>query len=627
MDNRTVDIGQCVEFFVAGYSLSIMKLRWRFGIIAGLFLAIFALYPQMKMIYLRGSDWNGHYAYNDIDEVAYASYLKALIDGRPRKNDPYTGHDDTAQHPQPESLFSIQFAAPYTIAVPARLFGIGASWAMTIAGAVAAFLTALAIFWLVGMATDDSWYAMAGALVVLAGGALFAGEGAIGEILDTSYAYPYFPGFRRYIPAMAFPAFFALAALVWKIFVSEGSERKAAEGPLVFLLIGAASLAFGYTVFSYFYVWTTAAAWLGCLFVVFLVIRPEGFAGDIKKFALLGVGCGAFLLPYAYLLSNRSHTMDDVQLLVLTRSPDLLRVPEIVSFAVLVIIAAGVVVGRLRLIDRAVMYGISLAMVPFVVFNQQIITGKALQPIHYQVFIGNYVAGLALVIATGLIIRGLVPSGKIKLAFAALALIAAAWGFVECHYTVRILDDVNVIRDESMPVGRRLTELAAGSVDKHEQVVMHFGIAEADDLPTIAPQSVLWARHQHVFAGVTWQENKERYYQYLYYGGITPQQLAEGMKRNGDFVSIIALFGWGRHTDRLNSGYKPLSFGEIDAEVLNYANYIRDFDPATSGIRPLDYAVSSVDSPPDYSFIDKWYERDDGEVIGKYVLYKLKFRR
>ncbi|MBK9765780.1 MAG: hypothetical protein IPP63_01455 [Chloracidobacterium sp.] len=123
-----------------------MKLRWRFGIIAGLFLAVFSLYPQMKMVYLRGQDWNGHYAYNDIDEVAYAAYLRALIDGRPRKNDPYTGRDDSAEHPQPESLFSIQFAGPYTIAIPARILGIGAPWAMTLAGAFAAFLTAFVIF-------------------------------------------------------------------------------------------------------------------------------------------------------------------------------------------------------------------------------------------------------------------------------------------------------------------------------------------------------------------------------------------------------------------------------------------------------------------------------------------------
>lgn len=82
-----------------------MKTRWRFGVFAGICLAVFSLYPQLNLIYLRGAEYNGHYAYNDIDEVAYASYVHALIDGRPRKNDPYTGRDDSPEHPQPESLF------------------------------------------------------------------------------------------------------------------------------------------------------------------------------------------------------------------------------------------------------------------------------------------------------------------------------------------------------------------------------------------------------------------------------------------------------------------------------------------------------------------------------------------
>src|ERR1051325_5166561 len=138
-----------------------MKLRWRYGIIAGIFLAIFSLYPQGKLIYNRGwSEWNGAYAYNDIDEVAYASYVKALIDGRPRRNDPYTGRDDEPNNPQPESLFSIQFAAPYVIAIPARIFGVGAPWAMTLAGAFAGFLAAFAAFWLIARITGNSLYAM-----------------------------------------------------------------------------------------------------------------------------------------------------------------------------------------------------------------------------------------------------------------------------------------------------------------------------------------------------------------------------------------------------------------------------------------------------------------------------------
>src|SRR5689334_371517 len=159
---------------------SFMKLHWRFGIVAGIFLAVFSLYPQFKLLYLRGNEWNGHYAYNDIDEVAYASYVRALIDGRPRKNDPYSGRDDTPDAPQQESLFSIQFAAPYSIALPARVFGVGTPWAMTLSGAVAGF------------------------------------------------PYPYFPGFRRYIPAMAMAAVFGLFAAVWRLIgIAERRTRNA----------------------------------------------------------------------------------------------------------------------------------------------------------------------------------------------------------------------------------------------------------------------------------------------------------------------------------------------------------------------------------------------------------------
>ena len=627
-------------FYVVRYTLFDMKLRWRFGIIAGLFLVVFSLYPQFKMFYLRGAEWNGNYAYNDIDEVAYGGYLNALIEGRPRKNDPYSGRDDSPENPQPESLFSIQFAGPYTVAIPASILGIGAPWAMTISGAVAAFLTALAIFWLIGMITGDSLFAMAGSLVVLCGGALFAGEGAIGEILGTSYSYPYFPGFRRYVPAMAFPAFFAFAGLVWKILNREAREKgetnpkskiqnlksKISSSP--FLLISVSALAFGYTVFTYFYVWTTAIAWLGCVGVCWLIVRPDGVWRDLKMLAGLGVGCLLLLVPYAYMIANRAQTMDDMTMLVRTRAPDLTRTPEIISFVVLTVIGIGILLKMFELRDRTILFAVSLALVLVVVFNQQIITGQSLQPIHYQVFIGNYVAGLAVVVTLAAVWRtaGRREATPARIAVSMLAVVAAAWGFVECHYTVRVLDEVNIVRDEAFPVAKRLVELAALDSDPHRKVVIHLGIAEGDDLPTIAPQAVLWARHQHVFAGLNGLENKERYYQQLYYQGVSGRQLADGMKRSDDFVSMIALFGWGRHTDRLNSNYKPLTFGEIDAEARKFDEYVRDFDAKRNVATRLDYLIAPVDPAQFFDNIDKWYTRDAGETFGKYILYKLTLR-
>lgn len=606
-----------------------MKAKWLFGIIAGLFLAVFSLYPQFKLMYMRGPEWNGHYAYNDVDEVAYASYLAALIDGRPRRNDPYTGRDDEPGNPQPESLFSIQFAGPYTIAVPARLLRIEAPWAITIAGALAAFLTALLLFWLLARISGNAVFGMAGSLMVLAGGALFAGEGAIGEILGSGFSYPYFPGFRRYIPAMAFPAFFAFVALVWRAIPAVPEDE--ASGATVTLrdvsIAGSllAVAAFGYTVFSYFYVWTAAAAWLACFGGLVLLTRAKAAWG---RLLLIGAGCGLTLLPYAYLLSNRSHTMDDVQLLVRTRALDLTRVPELVGFLVLGVLVAAVAMNFIRLRDRSTLLAISLAATPVVLFNQQLITGQSLQPIHYQVFIGNYIAGLALMVTFALLLRSLGsrPGAAMKVAVSALAVVAAVWGFVECHYTVRVLDDVNVLRDEALPVARRLTELGKGDSQVHHRTVLHLGIAEGDDMPTVAPQSVLWARHQHVFAGVTWQENKERYYQQLLYQGVTADQLASGMKKGDDFVSMIALFGWGRHTDRLNSEYKPLTFGEIDDEARKYAAYVDAFDARRADVVKLDYLVTPQELEPYLDKLDRWYDRTDREQFGKYVLYSLKLK-
>ncbi|MCA1588910.1 MAG: hypothetical protein LC734_00685, partial [Acidobacteria bacterium] len=529
-----------------------MKLR--FGIAAGIALAFFTLYPQLKLVYLRGDDWNGHYAYNDIDEVAYASYLRALIDGRPRRNDPYSGRDDTPADSQPESLFSIQFAAPYSIAIPARIIGIGTPWAMTLSGAIAGFLAALAAFWLIARFTDNSWYAMAGSLVVFAGGAVFAGEGAALELFFEGFSYPYFPGFRRWVPAMAMPAAFGFFGLIWRVFSRRcGTPKNEIENfdnstwsCATLLSVLAACACFAFTVFSYFYIWTTAVAWLVALGIIWIAARPPNFQNDLKLLAVIGAGCFASLLPYAYLLSNRSKTMDNVQLLVYTRSPDFWRMPEYISVFCLILIAVGLFKRYFELRKRKVLFCLSFVLVPLIVFNQQILTGHSLQPIHYQVFIGNYVAGLALVLTIGLFVAKRPTNSAIKFVSAAVALLAFVWGVVECKYTVRVLDEANIERDIAYPVARRLDQLAKFDQSRHQAVVFSNDMIQADDLPTAAPQSVLWARHQHVFSGLNWQQNKERYYQYLYYTGVDEKAL-EWMLKN-DFVSKIALFGWGRHT-------------------------------------------------------------------------------
>lgn len=602
-----------------------VNVKWHFGVLAGLVLVVCGMYPQLKMWYLRGSEWQGAYAYNDIDEVAYASYLRALIDGRPRKNDPYTGRDDAPETPQAESLFSIQFAAPYSIAIPARIFGVSASTAMWVSGAFAAFLAGLALFWLILRITNDPYLAMAGAIIVVCGGALAAGEGAISEILDPvgGVSYPYFPGLRRYVPAMPFAVFFVFCGCAWSLITTEEMKKR-----VIFCVL--TSLSFSYLVFSYFYIWTTAVAWLVCLVLVFLAVRPKDWFRDFKAFAALGLACLIPLGFYVLLLSRRSHMMDDVQLLVLTRELDLWRMPELISFALIPLLILGILLKIISLRERTTIFAISLTLVPIVVFNQQLITGRSLQPIHYQVFIGNYVAALALVLTLGLLWRSVSDRLPLfsKIVLLLLAGIASGWGIVECHYTVRVLDDANIARDEGMPLARRLQELSKTDIpspDSQRAVMMSFSMIQSDDSPTIAPQAVLWARHQHVFAGMTWEESKERYYQQLYYQGLDAEWLAKSMKE-GDFVSSIALFGWGRHTSRLSFAAKPLTHGEIDEEAGRFDAYWKNFSYQQASHPTLSYVVVPADWDVSFDNIDQWYERDAGEKLGTYILYKVKLK-
>jgi hypothetical protein len=60
-------------------------LRWRWGLLAALALMLLSLFPQAHLCYKRGQRLARLYAHFYSDEPAYAAYVNALIDGRPRR--------------------------------------------------------------------------------------------------------------------------------------------------------------------------------------------------------------------------------------------------------------------------------------------------------------------------------------------------------------------------------------------------------------------------------------------------------------------------------------------------------------------------------------------------------------
>ncbi len=597
-----------------------MTVKWCFGILAAFVVALFSLYPQIAVWSERGANWNGVFASNDLDEPAYAAYLQALIDGRPRKNDPYSGRDETADNPQPESIFSIQFATPYAVAVPARLLGLNASQAFIALSAIAGFLTALALFWLLVQMTEDNRFAAVGTLVIMFGGALAAGNGVISEFAHGGAAYPFLPFLRRYIPAAAFPFFFALFGFVLLALKSPIYRTKIISSV-------AAGLCFGFLVFSYFYLWTTAAAFLLAITFLWIILRPENWKTDLRYLLLTGAISFLFLLPYAYLLSKRAASTDAVQLLVLTHAPDLLRLPAILCYVALIFISLAIWRGFAALKQPSTIFSLALSIVPLIVFNQQIVTGRSLQPFHYEYYVVNYVTGLVVVLTIFLFLKQVRTPKIYTTALLIIGVTAIVWGYLEVKYTTQFLISWNIERDEALPVSKRLVELAKENKTLYGKsaVTLNFDYIQADNQPTHAPQAVLWARHQHVFAGVSWEENKERFYQMLYYGGRDADWLRRNFK-SGDIEAYMALFGWDRFNPRLSVNARPLTTREVEEEVKTYDNYYKNFSYEQAARPTISLIIVPNNLNLDLSNLERWYQLDTGENFGAYTLYRAQLK-
>jgi len=596
--------------------------RWVLGIFAGAILAGLSLYPQYHLRELRGAEFNGAFASCDLDEMAYASYLQALIDGRPRRNDPYTGRDSDPQNPQPESLFSIQFFPNYLAEFPARIFGLSASQMMPVVSVFSAFFTTLAVFWLTLSFTDDDLLAFALSLVVMAGGAVITGIGAINGFFEGGVAYPFFPFLRRPIPSVAFPFLFGFFACLW-------NGLKADKIRLKYVYSALAAVCFAVLVFSYFYLWTSAIAVFAGLSFFILFGRSENFRSDLKFLAATGALFLLPLIPYAWLLAGRNKMADKAQLLVFTRDLDLNRNVEIIGLAVLIITCVTLIFKLLEMNSRKAQFIAALALSPIIVFNQQVLTGKSLQPFHYEFYVINYVVLLAVGLLVLTLWQRLITARFATVALAVLlASAASAWGYIEATQTTYFWDDTNVQRDEAMPVNLRLREIAGPDPARARmQTTINLESLQADSQPTIAPQAVLWARHQHTFAGLeSWDENKLRYYQLLYFSGADGHRLHRALSGCADIEACMALFGWDRFNARLSANARPLTQPEVDDEAVNYQHFVENFNRESLNGTDIRYLIIDNELVNNLENIDRWFVRDDGEVLGKYTLFRLSPR-
>jgi len=588
-----------------GYLSSTRRLfessRWNPGIVAGIVVVVVTAIPQLNIIIRRGGEWQGSYALFDYDELAYSSYIHSLIEGRPRRNDPYSSPEQPGKEVE-ENLFSVQFLPAYAVALPSRMLGLSASTAFILLLPLMAFASSLALFWLLAQVTGDQKIAAVGVLLVLLCGRLVSENPFVSLQFYGSFAF-----LRRYIPAVPFPLFFVFCGAVWRAFTTQ--SRRA------FVWALAAGLIFGLLVFSYFYLWTAAAAWLFCLTLLWLIARPAERLHTVRCVSLLGGISFCTLIPYFYLLSLRTKTID-TQVLVFTHAPDLFRICEIVGSLILLALAWKAHRRTINWRSAEVIFAASCALVPFLVFNQQVLTGQSLQPFHYEQFIVNYLVLIGLVTTYRLLWRHL----KIRLVlWIVLALVVGlATALKEAHDN----SPANMARDQAEPVFKRLESLSAQSLDHGFAISISTLLAASALTSCSVPE--LWAPNMYSYGTTNDAERLERFYQYLYYRGVDPKALAIDLQKSPQTRG--AIFGFHRANPVITSNFQPVSAGEIDVQVRSYLAYIGAFSREQASRWRLSYVILIDEMPYDLSNLDRWYVRDEGQRVGGSTIYTVRLR-
>jgi hypothetical protein len=334
----------------------------------------------------------------------------------------------------------------------------------------------------------------------------------------------------------------------------------------------------------------------------------------------------ASLVPYAWLLSKRSATMDTVQALVRTHVPDLRRSIEIIGL--LVMLALGAVLKRHKLHwrDPRMLITAAFALLPLILFNQQVVTGLSLQPMHYEQFVASYTTLIALALTLFWLFGSGDPNRRLPVLMTLIIGCAGfVWGMGETWISTRRFAQANINRDEARPAVLRLRALAAIDSANKTKVVFAPDFSRGDTLPMEAPQPVLWAPHMFVFSGVTSAENKERFFQFLYYSGVDAETFESNYQQQG--FAKYAIFGWERANPNLTADYQPITAAELTAEAQNYKNYVSTFNEAKARQPTLGYLLMKDDQAINLSNLDRWYARDQGERAGRYVIYRLTPRQ
>jgi len=256
-----------------------------------------------------------------------------------------------------------------------------------------------------------------------------------------------------------------------------------------------------------------------------------------------------------------------------------------------------------------------------------------MQVFHFESYVVNYSTMVGLLITVALFWQPV--SGRLLIWMAGLSF---AWGLIAVGLPSFV--PLAIANDRRIPVLLRLKELSkqdgtlADLLAKGQASALVFSpnVRLIVLLPTWTSQGTLLDVTGVDCGSLTREERKRFFYMHLYYSKAETEPLRRAL--NGVFdeshdelnSARSVIFGHARIFQQLSSQFKPLQQDEIEREIRAYETYADSFSREEALKRPITYAVVPADGNFDFANLDRWYERDAGEPVGDYILYRLKLR-
>lgn len=349
----------------------------KWAIILAFVASIIIAYPQLYLRYDKQVNSQGIELLWISDERAWLSRVREAYDGHPFLGNPYfkDGKSDPYLH-QPLGSMSVAYLG--------KIFSLNINNTILLFRLFFSFLVFLLIYGFVVFFAREKLVALATSAFLFLGNSLFA-RASLFKILSGEAPSLRYVNYTRPVNPLMTSFFFYGFLLCFLLFL-DTSTRLSARKKLICGILSA--LLLGLSFYDYFYTWTFLYSFLGVLILIFLFQKKWQ---DIKRAGWVLLGASIIAIPSFFNLYQATTfpTYQEVsQRLAILDS----RAPVF-----------GIVVPSLFFIfllffpkkwQNRYPFALALVTAPFIVLNQQLITGKVMQSGHYH---WNYHLPLAII--------------------------------------------------------------------------------------------------------------------------------------------------------------------------------------------------------------------------------------